>query len=659
MVDWRQDLEEARERLAALGVGRDTRSAVASASEWRRVDPFSGFFMPLPPVAQTIYNAYGDWRERHDRDGDRPDALAVDAHGRPLAHVLERGDTYERAQHLWWWDDDGSFLEIELLGSGPHVRRARAVDGRIVHVVTVSRWGQDEVTLLTWHDGQAVRADVASVAADSGWVHARSAEYGADGALARMRERREHGPAILAAGLTQAAALTPDELFWDGRIHAPEPWSGGEAVRRRAEPLADALDLALRTAHAEADVLDPFLLRVVAGDREALFPPKGELLPATWRDRIRQSSSEDGAALYERHKAREAGVTVDLTVVDRLDDEALHTCRMLTTAMRSGSPWSRADEADPIAELVGARLAKRLNAEAIPGTTEPFLAMVDVGARHDEDHWRHTRSAVGQARIDVFMDSLRSVKPRGGVDPHHALRSRDALEVFLRDGGLEAHAARLAHEIAEVGLLLEPAKGVNSRLGGPPLLPAGEPWPEALTFVAGIDLSELPPSRLPDHGWMLCFIRLGTDDADGLIGEADNAPGSLARLFWTDTPVAADGPALRERRVQARPVLTLPDPSTAGQALGLDVYAHQTYEELERCLVEAVSTNWDRHWIGGHVPGAQGYDMAPGTLVLLSLTSEDALGFDYRSANVFQFRIPPEALAAREFSQVTAVADFG
>lgn len=666
MAEWTADLEAARERLAALDERRDLESATAAAHEWRWADRFSGFFLPLPPVAQTIYNAYGDWRESEDERGGGADALALDAHGRPVAHVLDRGSEFERAKHLWWWEDEGSFFEIELMGSGPYVRRARAVDGRIAYVATASDWGRDEVSVLTWRDGHAVRADVASVSTHGGSLHARAAEYDADGRLARMRHTRESEPGSgdLAADLTRAAALEPDQLGWDGRVRAPEPWPGTEAAMRRAAPLADALAAALRAAVAEADVLDPFMVQVyAAGDRDTPFPPKAEVLPAAWRDRMRRSSGQDGAALHESYKAREAGVTVDLAIVDRLDEEALRTCRMLTTAMRTGSPWSRAAEADPVAEAVGARLAQRLNAEPIPGTADPFLALVYLGARYNDDRRRHTVAAVGEERYAAFMASLSSTKPRGGAarkakqQARAALEDRVALEAFLREGGLEGHAARVAHEIAEVGLLLEPAEGVSSRLGGPPLLPEGEPWPEGLTFVAAIDLAELPPNRLPDHGWMLAFIHLGTGDADGLIDEADNAPGSVARLFWTESPVSADGPALRERRVRARPVLALPDTWSAGEALALDVYERQTYEELEQRLSEAVSGNYDRHWIGGHATGAQGYDMQPGTLILLSITSDEALDFEFLDGGTAQFRIPPDALAARDFTQVTAVAD--
>lgn len=668
MVDWNADLAEVRERLRLddLDESRALASVRSAVDEWRWMDPFGGFFLPLPPVAQTIYNAHGDWRERSDSRDGRADALAVDAHGRPVAHVLDRGDTYERANHLWWWDDDGSFLEIELMGSGPHVRRARAVDGRIVHVVTASGFGQEEVAVLTWAGGRAVRADIVTVSEWAVRIAARTAEHDADGALSRMAQANgEAGSRDVAAGLAQASRLEPDRQpsYWDARVQAPEPWPGGQEALRRAAPLADALDAVLRAALAEADVLEPFVVQVLAaGDYDRPFPPRAEALPATWRDRLRRSSSQDGAALLDAYKARDAGLAVPLPVVDRLDAESLRTCRMLTTALGNGAPWSRRDAADPVAEAVGARLAQRLNGEPIPGTADPFLAFVHVGARYDDDRERHTRAAVGAARLAAFMASLASTKGGSAArvrreQAQAALLDRDALETFLRASGLEAHAARLAHEVAEPGFLLEEAEGVRSRLGGEPLLPAGEPWPDGLTFAAAIDLSELPPSGLPEHGWMLCYVGIDFDEHDGLVDVADNEPGSPARLFWTDAPVPASGPALRERRVRARALLTLPDEESAAATLGLDVYDKLTYEELVEELSDAITADWPRHWIGGHVTGAQGYDMHPGTVILLSLAYDEELEFEFLDAGTAQFRIPPEALAARDFTQVIAVAD--
>lgn len=48
--------------------------------------------------------------------------------------------------------------------------------------------------------------------------------------------------------------------------------------------------------------------------------------------------------------------------------------------------------------------------------------------------------------------------------------------------------------------------------------------------------------------------------------------------------------------------------------------------------------------------------MEPGTVILLSLDSGEAQGFDFLDGGTAQFRIAPEALAARDFSQAVAVA---
>lgn len=642
MVDWEQDLAEAQARLAALDVAREITAALAVPHEWWSTDPHRVFFSPLPVVARDDVDVDGEWLESGDG------RVAFDARDRPIASF-----DGEEPRYLWFWEDDGSFLEIYV--REPWVRRARATDGRVVRVA--GAWASGPTILrLTWDGERAVRADRASGSGDRGWAMAQVAEYDAAGALLRIRRGAEQGPADLGGCLELAATLAPERVTWDARVDATEPWPGVEAMRPRAEPLAEALDGAIRSALGESQLSDVFLLQVQPeGDLSARFPPRARVVGTDWRDQVRRASSQDGAALFDLYKADELGLTTDLDLVARLDAEALRTCRTLSAGYRPGGGWGQRGEANEIADTVAARLAALLNGEPLPGTVDPFLALVHLG--DGSDRRQHTRAAVGQARMDVFMASLASTKRRNAASAAAALEDRGALEAFLRDGGLEAHAARLAHEVAEPGFLLEEAEGVGSRLGGPPLLPEGEPWPEGLTFVAAIDLAELPPSRLPDHGWMLAFIGFDMEDDDGLIDEADNAPGSPARLFWTDAPVPASGPALRERRVRAREVLTLPDEETAGELLGLDGYDKLTYEELERELSEAVSAAWDRHWVGGHVTGAQGYDMQPGTVILLSLTFDEALGFEFLDGGTAQFRITPEALAARDFSQVVAVAD--
>ena len=254
----------------------------------------------------------------------------------------------------------------------------------------------------------------------------------------------------------------------------------------------------------------------------------------------------------------------------------------------------------------------------------------------------------------AFPPPVRSTKPRGGAarkqreQARRALTDREALEALLAENGLPAHAARLAHEIAEPGLLLLPAgdERVRSRLGGPPLLPADEPWPGRLTFIAGIDLTELPPSALPAQGWLLCFVDLGTGDADGLIDEAPNEP-ELGRA-----PVL-DG---QRRRSDG----TLPAPATRHRAAvphaarGLDRRAScssstsmsaQTYTELAERLEAALPARHSRHWLGGHATGVQGEPLDHDTALLLSIEDDDDLGFSFLDAGTVQFRIPSDALA--------------
>jgi uncharacterized protein YwqG len=666
---WEPDLAEVRARYEALDAG-DFGSAVEHACEWRPADPFSGFFLPLPPVAQELFSAHGSWRLGDGAPHERPDSVALDASGRPVAHVLERSGDFERAKHLWWWDEDGSLLEIELMGSGPHVRRARAIDGRWAHIATVSASVDEIVQTLTWRDGRAVRADIAGVYLDGGgWASARTAEFDADGRLLRIREIRDRCSGEIPACLEQAAALVPEEVVWDARVHSPEAWPGDEAALARAAPLAAALDRALRVAAAEADVIEPFLLEVFTAERRnALFPPIARLHSAQWRDRMRRSSSQDGAALFGTHKAANAGLAPDLGLADHLDEEALRTCRMLSSAYHAGSPRSLQSAADPVADAIGDELALSLNAEPLAGAADPFLAAVFIGGRHRTgDRFDRIRSIVGRKHFARFLASVGSTKPRGGAarqlreQARRALTDRDALEALLADGGLPAHATALAHQIAEPGLLLLPAGDTpaRSRLGGPPLLPAGQSWPDPLTFVAGIDLTELPPSALPVQGWLLFFLDFGTGDGDGLTGEAPNQPGSPARLFWTENAVAATGPSLNPRPVTAHPYLTLPDDWTAGQLLSLDVYDRETYAELAERLAAALPRRQSRHWLGGYVTGVQGEPLDRETTLLLSLEEDGDLGFSFLDAGTVQFRIPPDALAQHDFARAITFGDSG
>jgi hypothetical protein len=65
------------------------------------------------------------------------------------------------------------------------------------------------------------------------------------------------------------------------------------------------------------------------------------------------------------------------------------------------------------------------------------------------------------------------------------------------------------------------------------------------------------------------------------------------------------------------------------------------------------------HWVGGLVTGVQGHPPEQDTVLLLHLGFDHELGFEFLDNGAIQFRIPAAALAARDWSQVTAEADSG
>jgi Domain of unknown function (DUF1963) len=259
--------------------------------------------------------------------------------------------------------------------------------------------------------------------------------------------------------------------------------------------------------------------------------------------------------------------------------------------------------------------------------------------------------------------------------PDPSRNDRESLAALLAERGLAEQAERIANEVAEVGLRLQPATSVkHSRLGGPSLLPAGELWPHArgerpLTFLAGLDLAELPVhDGLPAAGPLLFFADLDNDEAEGLIDEAANAPGEAARLFYVppgDDPIEIEPPTalndvLEPRRVEAVAQLTLPDDDEVGERLGLDAAQSDAYEEIANLLRYGDQASWSddgNHWVLGAWTGVQGDPPDDDTVLLLHLAWDEDLGFEFLDAGAIQFRIPRLALEAQDWSAVIAEAD--
>lgn len=322
-----------------------------------------------------------------------------------------------------------------------------------------------------------------------------------------------------------------------------------------------------------------------------------------------------------------------------------------------------------------------------------FVALVDDPVGYDVSRpLERAARMLGRERLDSFRAAIASQAPtrRSATAARatareltgDALVDRAALEELAALCGLGKDAKRLAHKIAEVGLLAcPPSTGSTpaSRLGGPALAPENGATPTArdgrpLSFIAGFDLAELPPAERgvarPARGWWLFYLDLGQQDGEPFYEQEANVEGARARLLVLPpgaAPVQArDGapPAFPKRPVTMLPVLTLPDGWNAPNELELDPFAATAYEELEgrlRDAHEALATANGKlagcHWVGGLATGAQGSSGDADTLLLLHLEQDEALGFEFLDAGTVQFRSHAAAFAAGNWSAATAEGD--
>jgi hypothetical protein len=102
-------------------------------------------------------------------------------------------------------------------------------------------------------------------------------------------------------------------------------------------------------------------------------------------------------------------------------------------------------------------------------------------------------------------------------------------------------------------------------------------------------------------------------------------------------------------------MLTLPPADSA--LLNLDAFDTEAYERVLNALWEATGEDmWlgGQHWVGGHVPDAEGLSHEPGHVLLLHLAEDDALEFSFLDAGTIQFKIPADALARGDYGAVEA-----
>jgi hypothetical protein len=78
------------------------------------------------------------------------------------------------------------------------------------------------------------------------------------------------------------------------------------------------------------------------------------------------------------------------------------------------------------------------------------------------------------------------------------------------------------------------------------------------------------------------------------------------------------------------------------------------YEHLATRFAEPAFGN---HWVLGCETGVQGHSPEEDSVLLLHVTWDGALSFEFLDGGAIQFRIPATALAAGDWSEVVAHAD--
>lgn len=646
--------------------------------EWRALASGSRPHRP-EPWASEEYGVEPCWL---DAAAEAKEVIGVtragyDAHGR-LAVVdrewLSFGDF--RVDEVWSYGEDWSDVLTE-----DGAQRLLFSDGRLRWSVGVEH-GTTFVRRWSWDGDHAARIDTGTIGSDWHGSETYLATLGADGRLALLERGhassgREEVPgdelAELLAALDHASTLVPDHAVFDARVERTEPQL--RPHDELVELLVPALERAVVAAHADAGVERPFVLVLEHGEREYPFPPQLVVGGASFRDRARSTSADRHAALTLLPDAQPPdGAT--LRLLDHLDEESLRACRELNWATRKAEDEATRERALDAEEALGEQLAARLNGRGWDGADPSLIVLVHLGRRPLRPFVRAART-LGKAHVQAFRATIAPRAAEPPTPPEAVWHDRDALAAHLGACGLEAHAQRLAHEVAQVTLRLvgipDPPRS-RSRLGALPVLPPDVPWPRsgsgrAHSFLAAIDLAEVPSDGLlPTAGWLLFFADLDDENAVGMIDIADNSADSVARLLHVPAgvePVPATMPPGASREpldgfaITFVPRLTLPGDELAGQRLGLDPLEADRYARVVAGLTPD-ETGWGDiayHWMLGHQTGVQGYASDDGSLLLLQLGPGGGLGLEVMDGGTIQFRIAPAALAAGDWGAAMAYAD--
>ena len=233
--------------------------------------------------------------------------------------------------------------------------------------------------------------------------------------------------------------------------------------------------------------------------------------------------------------------------------------------------------------------------------------------------------------------------------------------------------AGLSHRRADIESLLRPAirfalkttksvKGVTTRFGGDPDVPAKFAWPSVdgipLAFVAQYRFDELSKldleRKLPKRGLLSIFAQLVPEDGYGSNVRAFVFdPKSVVRL---PSPHEDDDRPSKQATVTASVKLTLPSPDEAVVgALRLNGDERSSYHDnvwLVTCAMRDNPSLPGAHrllgWPDGLIAGPKGWEL------LAQIDSDDRLGLELGDVETLRIEISTAKLARADFGKVSA-----
>ena len=226
-------------------------------------------------------------------------------------------------------------------------------------------------------------------------------------------------------------------------------------------------------------------------------------------------------------------------------------------------------------------------------------------------------------------------------------------------------AAKLEHRGADIESLVRPAiklkpktvksvKGVVTRFGGDPDVPANFRWPKGLAFVAQYRLEELASfdleGLLPKRGLLSLFANLVPDEGYGEQAKAfyHRDVKGLAPMGAPDpedgrpTKIAVATPSVR---------LTLPPPdSSAVGSLRLGGEEHDRYHD--EVWLATLGEESDSHHLLGWPHQMNSHAYTKGQQLLVQLASDDRIGLEIGDVETMYIHISATKLKAAKFDDV-------